>query len=186
MKVAAFLGSPRKSGNTARLLKEFLKGASENSGITIDEVFVQENKIAACTNCDYCKRSTGCIQNDDMQRIYPIVKEADVLVFAIPIYWWSMPAQLKALIDRFYAFKEGEIKGKKVYLLMTYGGALPNSGPELIERTFKDICDCIQCQLAKTYGACTIEYMPVEQNKEALREVYEIGRNILINNGMRG
>jgi multimeric flavodoxin WrbA len=86
MKIAAFLGSPRKNGNTARLLKEFLKGVSQKSETTINEVFLQENRIAACLSCDYCERLTGCIQNDDMQKIYPVIKDADVLVFAMPVY----------------------------------------------------------------------------------------------------
>lgn len=178
MRIATFLGSPRKNGNTARLLREFIKGASENSSITVNEIFLKENRISGCMACDHCKKEDGCIQNDDMGKIYPIIKDADVLVFATPVYWWSMPSQLKALIDRFYALKESERKGKKVYLLMTYGGALPNSGPELVERTFRDICEYIECELVKVYGVCTDEYMPVEQNADALKEVYEIGRAV--------
>jgi hypothetical protein len=61
---------------------------------------------------------------------------------------------------------------------MTYGGALPNSGPEIVERTFRDICDYVGINLVKVYGVCTDEYMPVEKNTDALREVYEIGKNI--------
>ena len=101
MKIVTFLGSPRKKGNTARLLKEFLKGVSEKSGITTNQVYLQENKILGCTGCGYCNTSTGCRLEDDMQNIYPILKEADLLVFATPVYWWSMSSQLKALIDRF-------------------------------------------------------------------------------------
>lgn len=178
MKIAAFLGSPRKNGNTARLLKEFLKGVSEKTGITVDEIFLQDYRISGCISCDHCKRSEGCVQNDDMQKIYPIIKEADILVFATPVYWWSMPSQLKALVDRFYALKQSDREGKKVYLLMTYGGALPNSGPELVERTFTDILDYIECELVKVYGVCTDEYMPIEQNLKALKDVYEIGKSI--------
>ena len=178
MKVAAFLGSPRKNGNTARLLKEFLKGVFEKNGVTINQFYLQENKILGCTGCGYCETSTGCKLEDDMQNIYPILKEADVLVFATPVYWWSMSSQLKALIDRFYALKISEIKSKKIYLLMTYGGSLPNSGAELVERTFRDIFEYVKWELVKVYGACTDEYMPVEQNVKALKEVYEIGKSI--------
>lgn len=178
MKIAAFLGSPRKNGNTALLLKEFLRGVSEKNDVIINEFFLQEKNISGCLSCDFCRRSDGCIQNDDMQNIYPIIKDADILVFATPIYWWSMPSKLKALIDRFYALKQSERRGKKVYLLMTYGGALPNSGPELMERTFRDIMEYIECELVKVYSVCTDEYIPVEQNLEAQKEVYEIGKSI--------
>jgi multimeric flavodoxin WrbA len=177
MKVVSFLGSPKKNGNTARLLEEFLKGVSEKKGIIINKVYLQENKISGCTGCGYCLTSASCKIEDDMQNIYPIIKEADVLVFAMPIYWWSMPSQLKALIDRFRAVKS-EIRNKKIYLLMTYGSALPNSGVELVERTFRDIFKYLEGKFVKAYGACTDEYMPVEKNTKALKEIYEIGRNI--------
>ena len=78
MKVAAFLGSPRKNGNTARLLEEFLKGVSEKNGVMINKIYLQENKISGCTDCGYCLISTGCKIEDDMQNIYPIIKEANV------------------------------------------------------------------------------------------------------------
>lgn len=178
MKIGAFLGSPRKNGNTARLLREFLSGAVENPGIIINEVFLRDKKISGCTGCEGCKKTSGCIIKDDMQELYPIIKEADVLVFAMPIYWWSMPGQMKSFIDRFYSLKKEEIRGKRVYVLMTYGSALPNSGPELLERTFKDICEYIELELINVYGACTDDYLPVEENTEALKDVYEIGRNI--------
>lgn len=179
MKVAAFLGSPRKNGNTARLLNEFLTGVGENSGIIIEKVFLQEYRISGCTACEGCKKSTGCVINDDMQKLYPIIKKAEVLVFAMPIYWWSMPGQMKTFVDRFYGLKDSERRGKKVYVFMTYGGAMPNSGPELVERTFKDICDYVEMDLVKVYGVCTDDYMPVEENAEALKDVYELGKGII-------
>ena len=178
MKVAAFMGSPRKNGNTARLLKEFLKGTSEIPGVTIDEISLREKKIAGCIGCEGCKVQNSCVVKDDMQDLYPIIKEADVLVFAMPVYWWSMPGKMKSFVDRFYGLKKEELRGKRVYLLMTYGSALPNSGPELIERTFRDICEYVELEFAGVYGACTDDYVPVEENTEALKDAFEIGRNI--------
>lgn len=178
MKVAAILGSPRKNGNTALLLGELLRGISENSDFKIDEIFLQENKISGCMGCDHCKREGFCIIKDDMQSIYPIVNEAEVLVLATPVYWWSMTGQMKIFIDRLYAQKSSDRRGKRVYLLMTYGGELPNSGPELVEKTFRDICDYTGMKLAGIYGVCTDEYIPVKENEKALREVYEIGKNM--------
>lgn len=178
MKVSAFLGSPRKNGNTSYLLNEFLKGVSENKNNSVDSIFLQEYKISECMDCNRCKNSAGCVQNDDMQKLYPVIKQADVLVIAAPVYWWSMPGHLKTFIDRFYAFDDGELKGKKAYLLLTYGGALPNSGPVLVEKTFKEIFDYIGIDLVKTYGACTDEYIQVKDNDKALKDVYEMGKNI--------
>jgi multimeric flavodoxin WrbA len=178
MKLLAFLGSPRKNGNSARLLDEFLKGVSRNNCITINKIYLQERKISGCSACGYCLTNSTCIIRDGMQIIYPIIKESDTIVFSTPIFWWSIPSQLKALIDRFYALKRNEIKNKKIYLLMTYGGALPNSGYNLVEMMFKEIFEYVGCELVKVYGVCTDDYMPVKQNTKALKEIFNLGKNV--------
>lgn len=179
MKIGAFMGSPHKSGNTALLLNKFLKGISDNHKVTIANIFLQEYKISPCMACNYCKREGECIQKDDMVNLYDVFKQSDILVFATPIYWWSMSAQLKTFIDRTYALKEKDRQGKKAYLLMTYGGAMPNSGPELTEKMFKDIFDYVGIELLGVYGVCTDENVPVKDNTLALEEIYKIGKELI-------
>lgn len=137
MKIAAFMGSPRKHKNTDVILDAFLMGIKENSNDEINNVFLQKYKISNCLACDSCMNTHKCVVNDDMQDIYPIFEEADVVIFATPIYWWSMSGQMKSFIDRLYAVGSAKMKGKKAYLLMTYGGELPNSGPELVKKTIE-------------------------------------------------
>lgn len=137
MKIAAFMGSPRKNKNTDVMLDAFLKGVRENSNEDIKNIFLQRYKISNCLACDSCNNTHKCVVNDDMQNIYPVFEEADIVVFATPIYWWSMSAQMKSFIDRLYAVGSAGMKGKKAYVLMTYGGELPNSGPELVQKTFE-------------------------------------------------
>nr|HPK06979.1 flavodoxin family protein [Aminivibrio sp.] len=106
MNCLALLGSPRKDGNTAALLTSFLDGAV-SKGHTVRTVRLQEKKILPCTGCNGCKKDgkgTGrCVLTDDMGGLYPAVLEADVIVHAFPVYWWSMPAQTKLFQDRLYA-----------------------------------------------------------------------------------
>ena len=104
MKTLSILGSPKKRGNTATVLNEYLRGAQENPNTHNQTVFLQSKNIKPCTGCDACKKDlTTCIIEDDMQQLYESIREADVLVFATPIYWWGMSAQLKTFLDRMYA-----------------------------------------------------------------------------------
>ena len=180
MKVLALLGSPRKNGNTSLLLDEYLRGIKDsNKDAEITKVFLQEKNIHSCAACEACRNINivQCAIKDDMQELYPLFRQADVVVYATPIYWWSVSAQLKAFMDRCYAL--GSIKDsfadKKAALLMTYGGELPNKGPELVKTTFEEICDYKEMDLIDVYGVCTEDYMPVAENTEALGDVYEMG-----------
>ena len=115
-----------------------------------------------------------------MQELYPLFRQADMVIYATPIYWWSVSAQLKAFMDRCYALGsiEDSFAGKKAVLLMTYGGELPNNGPELVKTTFEEICDYKEMDLVHVYSVCTDDYMPVAENAEALSDVYEMGLGV--------
>lgn len=180
MRILALLGSPRKNGNTALLLEEYLRGIkASNKDVEITKVYLQEKNINNCSACDYCRKTNigQCAIKDDMQDLYPLFCQADMVIYATPIYWWSVSAQLKAFMDRCYGL--GPLKdsfaGKKAALLMTYGGELPNKGPDLVKSTFEEICDYKEMDLINMYGVCTDECMPVAENTKALRDVYEMG-----------
>ncbi len=183
MKVLALLGSPRKNSNTSLLLDEYLRGIKDsNKDAEITKVFLHEKNIHGCAACEACRHVTigQCAVKDDMQALYPLFRQADMVVYATPIYWWSVSAQLKAFMDRCYAL--GPVKdsftGKKAALLMTYGGELPNKGPELVKTMFEEICDYKNMDLVDVYGVCTEEYMPVAENTEALNDVYKMGLKV--------
>ncbi len=184
MKVLALLGSPRMSGNTGLLLEEYLRGIKDsNEDAEITKVFLHEKNIHGCSACEVCRNINigKCTIKDDMQELYPLFHQADVVVYATPIYWWSVSAQLKAFMDRCYAL--GPIKdsfaGKKAALLMTYGGELPNKGPELVKTMFEEICDYKNMELVDVYGVCTEEYLPVAENTKALKDVYGMGFKVI-------
>lgn len=180
MKVLALLGSPRKNGNTGSLLDEYLRGIkASNKDAEIIKVYLNDKNIHGCTACEACRSITPgqCAIKDDMQELYPLFRQADMVIYATPVYWWSVSAQLKAFMDRCYAISSTEdcFVGKKAALLMTYGGELPNKGPELVKATFEEICDYKEMKLVDVYGVCTDDYMPVADNTDALKEVYELG-----------
>jgi len=101
MFVLGLQGSPRKKGNTNYLLKTFMNEA-EKSGARTHVIEVAEKNIIPCIGCGVCEKKGHCItQDDDMTlKIYPLLREADVIVAASPIYFYNVTAQFKALIDR--------------------------------------------------------------------------------------
>lgn len=101
-KVLVVTSSPRKNGNSSMLADAFIEGAQQ-AGNTVHRVDVGHAKINGCLDCKHCFTHEGvCIQKDDMQDIYPLLRECDVLVIASPIYFFTLNAQIKAFIDRMF------------------------------------------------------------------------------------
>ena len=99
MKVLAIAGSPRRQGNTDLLLAELLKGA-QSKGAEVETIVLQNLKFSTCVHCDSCLKEGKCRIQDDMQKIYDKLAEADVIVIASPVQFASITAPLKAMIDR--------------------------------------------------------------------------------------
>ena len=121
-------GSPRKTGNTAALVREFARGARE-AGNTVTEFFLDGMDIHGCKGCfgGHSVRDCPCVQKDDMNQIYPAVKESAVVVLASPLYYWNMSGQLRTAVDRLFALEEGDVNllrgnGRAAALLMAAEG----------------------------------------------------------------
>jgi multimeric flavodoxin WrbA len=99
MKVLGLFGSPRRGGNTDLLLEEMLKGA-EGEGAKIERIFISQLKFSPCIECHGCDETGECVLNDDMEKVYPKLLEADWIILASPIFFYGVPAWTKALIDR--------------------------------------------------------------------------------------
>ena len=138
MNVLILQASPRAKGNTAWMAEEFKK-AAEAAGHQVTLVNVSKKKIAGCLACEYChnKGNGACIQKDDMQELYPLMAEAEVLVLAAPIYYFTLNAQIQAPIQRMYCVNK-PAKVQKMALLMSsyspnvYDGATAE---------YRDICN---------------------------------------------
>lgn len=97
-------GSPRSNGNTNSLAEALMRGA-EKAGHTTKKFNIRGMKISPCLGCYQCVAGKGnpCVQKDDMQQIYDALEQADVVVFASPLYWWHFTAPMKKVIDRILA-----------------------------------------------------------------------------------
>ena len=102
-------GSPRKKGNTSALVEAFARGA-ESAGNQVAVFHLDGMEIHGCKGCfgGHSGRECPCVQRDDMAKIYPAVKEADVVVLASPLYYWNLSGQLRTAVDRLFALEEGD------------------------------------------------------------------------------
>ena len=108
-KIVILNGSPRRKGNTSALVKAFAEGA-ESAGHTVTEFFLDDMDIHGCKGCfgGHSSRECPCVQRDGMSKIYPAVRECDVIVLASPLYYWNMSGQLRTAVDRLFALEEGD------------------------------------------------------------------------------
>ncbi|MDO4312001.1 MAG: flavodoxin family protein [Eubacteriales bacterium] len=119
MKIVVLNGSPRKGGNTEVMIKAFAEASSKNEVMILN---VASMNIRGCLGCQYCYEHQGeCVQKDDMAKIFEVLKDADMVVFASPIYWFDISAQLKTVIDRLYACGSTGFHFHKTALLLDAG-----------------------------------------------------------------
>lgn len=105
MNILVVVGAGRKNGNTDQLADAFIKGATE-AGHQITKVFFANKLINGCNGCNACRWGKPCIQKDDMQQIYPLYKNCDMVVLASPLYFWTISSKIKAFLERLYAVAE--------------------------------------------------------------------------------
>lgn len=118
-KIVVITGSPRKNGNSFAMTDAFIK-AAEEKGHTITCFDAAMKKVGGCRACETCY-STGkaCSFDDDFNTLAPAILEADAIVFTMPVYWYSIPAQIKGVIDRIFSLVVGgkDISGKECALI---------------------------------------------------------------------
>jgi multimeric flavodoxin WrbA len=118
MKIVMLTGSPHKNGTSSLLADKFAEGAREKGHhvVRFDTAFL---KVGPCRGCGYCEGHNGaCVQEDDMTDIYGALLEAHLVAFVTPLYYWDMTAQLKAVVDRFYAVDRALTRPQKSTVLL--------------------------------------------------------------------
>ena len=168
--------SPRKDGNSETLCKEFKKGAMD-AGHRVELICLREYKLNYCTGCYSCANTGKCFQEDGLNELSQKLIEADVIVFASPVYFYSMSGQLKVFIDRLvptYTKINADI-----YLIATQY----DKEQQMMESTFEAIRgatrDCFpNCEeKGVIYGTELWEKNDVKKRVDCLEEVYNMGKN---------
>ena len=134
MKITVLNGSPRKQ-NTTAMVEAFAEGAKA-AGHEVEVIQVGKMKINGCLACEYChgKGAGQCIQKDDMEKVMPAYKDCDMIVFASPIYYFDVTAQLSAAIQRVYAIGK-PAKATRAALLLSSASPNPFEGALATYRT---------------------------------------------------
>ena len=185
-KVVIVMGSPRKNGNSTTLAQRVAKGA-EAAGGEVESFYLHEMNIKPCDACDIClaDSSADCIIDDDMQDLYPKLRQADALVIASPIYFATVSAQTKLFLDRCYALggpqeNENALKGKRIGIVLTYGDSDPfNSGAVNAMRTFQDAFAYIGSPIVgMVYGSAS-KAGEIKANRDLMGKAYKMGEQLV-------
>jgi multimeric flavodoxin WrbA len=196
MKIIIIEASPRKDGNSTILAREVASGA-RRFGAEVDIVHLHGMDIRACNACDGCQESLkkDCIIDDDMRALYSRLRAADVVVYATPIYWFTVSGQIKLFMDRCYALTylgtlpgedgkpvytvETDLGGKRFGIVLTYGDVDPfASGAVNALRTFQDMARYVGSEIVGYVYGSALGPGEVAKNKALMQQAFELGRNL--------
>ncbi|NNG02027.1 MAG: flavodoxin family protein [Desulfobacteraceae bacterium] len=179
--IAIILGSPRKNGNSIALAGQVERGARD-SGATVGNFYLHGMDIGFCNGCGKCRERTSktCVIDDDMQMLYPKLRQAQAILFASPVYWAHVSGQMKVFMDRCFALggPEGhDMEGKRYGIILTYANSDHfKSGTINAIRTFQDsfrtgIVDII-CGNAMGAGE-------IKENRSIMDSAYNLGKQLV-------
>lgn len=176
MRVLAISSSPREGGNSDVLCGQFLKGAQE-AGHETEKVRLAEMGLSPCEGCYKCSNSKHCVHEDGMDALLQKLIDADVIVLAAPVYFYSMAAQMKIFIDRCLP-RYREIANKAFYFIVTAADPQHSAA----EETLAGLRGGLRClpgakEKDVIFGTGTWQYNDVYQHP-ALEQAYELGKNV--------
>ena len=188
MEIIDFCGSPRKNGNTELLLKESVRGI-ESEGLEVRILNLNVMNIRPCQGCGGCNKTGKCIYKDDMVQVSDAIRSADRIILASPVYFYSVSAQAKVMIDRCQSFwnekyilkkpLQGGKFGRKGLLLLA-GGMKKDIGAECAETCGKAFFRTISVP-----DHTTLYYLDIDEkgailkHPTALKEAYEAGKKLV-------
>ena len=170
--------SPRKNGNSDLLCNEFLKGAVD-AGHQVERIFLADKKINYCVGCGLCSRNdySGCSQKDDMEDLVEKMIEADVIVLASPVYFYTINAQMKTFIDRCCA-KYTKIVNKEFYFIITAAEVNKAEMSRTFE-CFRGFLDCLENAKEQGQSCATGVWEKGEIEKTSyLKDAYNLGKTV--------
>ena len=176
MKILVITGSPRRKGNSAILADNFIKGAEE-AGHTVFRFDAAFKKVHPCTGCNHCGMDGPCVFNDDFNEVRSNIIDADAVVFASPMYYFGLSAQIKTVIDRFYAINGQIHVSKKTALLMTYADTVAKEAQPILSHyeTLINYLGWEDCGRVIASGVWTAGSV---KNTKFPEQAYKLGKNI--------
>lgn len=169
--------SPRKGGNSETLADALIRGAEE-AGNQVEKVCLYDKEIGFCRGCLGCLKSHRCVIHDDADVIAQKMRQADVLVFATPIYYYEMSGQMKTMLDRANPLYDSDYRFHDVYLLATAADEEASAA----EGAMKGLSGWISCfpraRFVKTVFGGGVDGVGAIHSHPALQEAYETGKAV--------
>jgi len=178
MKVVVLHGSARKGGDTDTLAERFLLGLSESGPHEVTHFRPIDMRIEHCRACMRCAAGKGCVIEDDMQAVYPVFCEADVVVVATPMFWGYMTSQLKTLLDRLEAIVSKRCFGGKDFVLLIGYRHYFGSMVEWLDRIADYAGSRAHAICAQTFDSETGTDVRVAELPDVLAEAEQLGQEL--------
>ncbi|MCQ2217403.1 MAG: flavodoxin family protein [Paludibacteraceae bacterium] len=177
MKVVVISTSLRAHSNSDALANEFIRGA-QDAGHDVEKISLVDKNIQFCKGCLACQKLGKCVIKDDVNDIMAKVLNADVVVWATPIYYYEMSGQMKTLIDRMNAMYSQDYKFRDVYMLTT-AAEDEEFVPKRAEAGLTGWIDCYpKCELKGTLFCGGVDAPRTIEGNAKLQEAYEMGKNV--------
>lgn len=196
-KIVIIESSPRHNGNSTLLAREVASGAV-SLGADVETVHLHGMDIKPCSACDACQESleTDCVIGDDMKALYSRLRAADAIVYATPVYWFTVSGQIKLFMDRCYALTcaatvpgeeggepvytlENDLAGKKLGIVLTYGDVDPFvSGAVNALRTFQDMARFLGAEIVGQVYGSALAPGEIVGNSALMQQAYQLGRDL--------
>lgn len=177
MKVTVITGSAHKKGTSALLADKFIEGATV-AGHEVFRFDAAFEKVNPCLACEYCSaHNTECVYKDSMEKLNEKLIDADVIVFATPVYYYTVSAQLKAVIDRFHA-KNAIISGNKKAIMLATAYGDDDQTMEALNKMFSSSLCFLNWENAGTVYALGCPVREVIENTNYPEQAYELGKNL--------
>lgn len=170
--------SLHKGGNSDLLADSFIKGAKENTN-HVEKVSLVDQDIHFCKGCLVCQKTNSCVIKDDANSIINKIKEADVVVFSTPVYFYEMSGQMKTLLDRTNPLFSDEYNFRDIYLLATCA----DENEKSIDNLISGLNGWIECFDKSTLkgvikGVGIDQYGDIKNHQDVLNKAYIMGKNI--------
>lgn len=146
MKILVLKSSGNKHGSSNMIADEFIRGATDR-GHDVTEYDVIRADIRACLGCNHCGMNGVCVRNDDYENeLKDMIRQTDMLVFVMPVYYYNWPAQLKTVIDRFYSVTGELSRMRKKTALITVAWDNTDSAFDVVRAYYHKICEYMNFQ----------------------------------------
>ncbi|HEY0090560.1 MAG TPA: flavodoxin family protein [Candidatus Lokiarchaeia archaeon] len=182
-KILGIMGSPRKNGNTHILISKILESA-QKEGADTKMIFLSDLIIKECDGCYSCWKGQKCGKNDDMNNIYPLIINSDVLIFGTPVYWFGPTALMKVFIDRLVYFNcpenRAKIKGKNAIIVVPFEDEDIETASPLLQM-FEKSLEYLEVKLIERLIVPGVTKKgEVIEKAEIMKTCYALGRKLAI------